>query len=164
MHVTSNYYKNILRWDILPKKQQIKKSLELPRIDKITLHMHEKFSQNSKDVYVLALCMECLTGQRVSPRIIEKGSYKLNLVSKKSRTSIHVQTTLRGKNLFNFLDKYTLGFPKLHLQENPFNKLFVCAFGNHSFYQTNLHIFESMNLLTPGLIKTGPLQININYK
>ena len=163
MHVIKNYYENIVRWDLISKKKKIKSSFATPSIEKITLHMHEKFSQSPKDVYVLSLCMESLTGQRVSPRIIEKGSYKMDLVSKKARSSIHVQVTLRNKQLFNFLDTYLLSFPRTSLESNPIELLFTCKKGNISFYQSTIDLMEPIRLLSPGLLKTGPLQINIKY-
>lgn len=162
--IVKNHYNNVTRWDLITKIPSIKKSVEVPQLKMITVQMHESHPKSSKEAYILAFCLEILTGQRVSPTILSKKSYK-NFLAPKKLPAIHLsQVSLRQPSMYIFLDKWLMFFPTKNLVYNPLLGLYNSDSKSISCYQTNTLRFPEWQQIATHLHKLGPLQLNIIKK
>ena len=158
---TLHHYENVIRWDNI-SKSNCNHRKDLFSFDKITLELHENKSSSNKDKYVLSMCLELLTGQRVSPRVLRYGNYKKRMVLQKQDTSPRCQVTLRKNRLFSFLDKMLF----TTCEETILSAISEKQLGtnNASFYFTSPLQFKELSDLSTNLYKTGPLKLHIKSR
>lgn len=156
--LTRHHYENIIRWDSISKKACNSRK-DIPSFHKIALELHENKSSSNKDKYVLAMCLELLTGQRVSPRILSYGNYKNKMVLQKQDASPRCQVTLRKNKLFSFLDKILFTTSEENILSATSEKNLDS--NNGSFYFTSPLSFKELSDLQINLYKTGPVRLHI---
>jgi ribosomal protein L5 len=158
---TLHHYENVIRWDNIPGSDCNHRK-DLFSFDKITVELHENKSSSNKDKYVLSMCLELLTGQRVSPRVLSYGNYKKRMVLQKQDTSPRCQVTLRKKKLFSLLDKMLF----TTCEETALSSVSEKQLGlnNASFYFVSPLQFRELSDMTINLYKTGPLKLHIRSK
>lgn len=159
-------YENIIRWDMITRFEDYDTPVLLPKIESMFFHMYESRIKNKKDKYVLAFLTELITGQRVSPKLLSKKSYKISLVVKRTQPTVaRSQVTLRNENFYLFMDKFTkFGLPR-SIQFNGFRELKGDAHGNVSMHADDIYSFVEMEGMSPYIHKcNGPqLQFRVNY-
>lgn len=157
-------YKDLLRWDMIKNKSFFNVD-RLPKIDKIIINIHESSLQNKKDKYILAFLLEILSGQRVSPLMLFRGTYKKTLVVKKAQPlSGRTQITLRGRNMYTFFDRWVyLSIPRA-FQFSGIKNLTFDKSGGTTFYYDDVFSFLELDGLNSLIHKCNGLQIHIVFK
>ena len=156
--LTLQHYENVLRWDNIAKPLCHQRN-ELFSFNKLTLELHESKTSSNKDKYILAMCLELLTGQRVSPKVLSYGNYKKKMILQKQDSNIRCQVTLRKKKLFSFLDKMLFTTS----EETIFNMISEKSLlgNNVSLYFVSPLQFKEFSNISINLYKTGPLKLHI---
>lgn len=155
--ICQEHYYNTVRWDAI-SKSPIKSQRDIPLPKSCILHLHEINTKTYKDRFLLAMYLELLTGQSVSPQMLTKGSYKTILAGKRAKTSTHAQVTLRKKHLFRFLDKWIL----TSLDKTTTPSFSTKNSDNFTFYYTNPFSFLETSALNINLHKMNSLQIHMH--
>lgn len=155
--LSQQHYENIIRWDSTALKYP-KCSKDVSKLDKMVLLLHENTQKHSKEKYILALCLELLTGQRTSPTILSEGTYKKSVTYTKKDKLPLAQVTLRKKSLFHFLDKVIFATPEETLLKGFTKRNVYCS---DSFYLFSPNVFRECSNLSLHLRKVGPLQVHV---
>jgi hypothetical protein len=156
---TQHHYENVFRWDSIAQKK-VTHSSAITGFKKIVLTLHEQSKKSPRDKYVLSLCLELLTGQRVSPTILSKMTYKLSMFPLKQNNATISQVTLRRKRLFLFLDRVLLNTSDVTALDNLPNS--TQPLKHFSFYYTSPLAFRECSNLHLHFHKMGPLQVHIS--
>ncbi len=153
-------YENTTRWDLLTRFG-IKNCYDVPKLSHISVRMHEAHPKQHKDRFVLALFLELISGQRVANRLVIKGKYRKSLTVKHNSDTIQVSTTLRGNNLYMFVDKWILyGLPK-STQLAHYKTMHVSKKGGMAFYYNEVLNFPETQKLFSLVHKIGGLQLHV---
>lgn len=158
--IFQNNYTNIIRWDSISRFSH-DKFYKLPRIDSIVFRLHESQPKQSKDKYIASLFLELITGQRVSPVILSKGSYKISFSTKRSRKDLQTQVTLRNCNLNWFIDRWVLLALGKNSQFNSLRNIKTDSHGGMHLYYLDIFSFFELDQLGSFIDRCNGLQMHI---
>lgn len=96
----------------LTKKHGYKTIMEVPKLDKIVINMGVgDATQNSKLIDAAVKDLEIITGQKP---VITKAKKSIAGFKVREGQAIGCKVTLRGENMFNFMDKlFSIGLPRV---------------------------------------------------
>lgn len=161
---TDYCYTNILRWDIL-SRFSINNVFLLPVINKVSLRLQEKQPKHYKNRHILALFLELCSGQRVSPIIIAKCTYKNRIAPQKtSKTNIQVTLSLRKHNLFYFLDRFSFILQKAAISSRVTNRIVYDNMGGSALIFKEYNKLPELLNINAFVYKTTSLELYFAYQ
>ncbi len=135
------YYKQILCQNFI-LKQHLKNIMELPKIKKIVLNTTSKYYvSDKKNVIPALLALQLISGQKLKYTQAKKSIAMFKL---RQNQIIGCKTTLRGKKMYQFLEKFvTYILPRLREFSN-LDKKSLDNKGNFTLGIKNLLIFPEL--------------------
>ena len=127
----------------LTKKYNYKSIMEVPKLDKIVVNMGVgEASHNSKMLEAAMHDLEVITGQKPVATKAKKAIARFKL---REAQAIGCKVTLRGENMYNFLDKLiSITLPRVRDFRGISNKSFDGR-GNYTLGLTEQLIFSEIN-------------------
>lgn len=157
-------YKELARWDMISRFPSISSSKSVPAYRSVKLRLHEDHPRHYRDRHIQSFILELISGQRVSPVSIMKGSYKKSLVVKKSSKRSQIEVTLRRHNLTSFLLRWTsLAMPSAQYFKGVGNNLISDRNGNMSFYYPDLLSFAELSQFSIFIYSCNAVQLHLSH-
>lgn len=157
-------YKELARWDMISRFPSIKSSTSVPSYQSLKLRLHEDQPRHYRDRHVQAFILELISGQRVSPVLIAKGSHKKSLVVKKASKRSQIEVTLRNSSLISFLLRWSsLAMPSAQYFRGLGSDLASDKNGNMSFYYPDLLSFSELAQFNIFIYSCNALQLHFSH-
>lgn len=157
-------YMELARWDMITRFPSIKSSKTVPSHRSLKLRLHEDHPRHYRDRHVQAFILELVSGQRVSPSILGKGSYTKSLVVKKASKRSQIQVTLRNSALVSFLLSWSsLAMPFAQYFKGVGLGLLSDRNGNMSFYYPDLLSFAELSQFNIFIYSCNALQLHFSH-
>jgi ribosomal protein L5 len=157
-------YKELARWDMISRFSSIRSSKTIPSYKSLKLRLHEDHPRHYRDRHIQSFILELISGQRVSPVAISKGTYKKSLVVKKSSKRSQIEVTLRQSLLVLFLLRWTsLAMPSAQYFKGLGSGLAGDRNGNLSFYYPDLLSFPELSQFNIFIYSCNALQLHFSH-
>jgi ribosomal protein L5 len=154
-------YVELARWDMISRFSSIKSSKNIPSYQSLKLRLHEDQPRHYRDRHVQSFILELISGQRVSPNVISKGTYKKSLVVKKVSKSSQIEVTLRGKRLALFLLRWTsFAMPSAQYFRGLGASFSIDRNGSSSLYYSDLLSFGELSQFSIFIYTCNAVQLH----
>lgn len=157
-------YMELARWDMIARFPSISLSKSIPAYQSLKLRLHEDHPRHYRDRHVQSFILELVSGQRVSPLVLGKGSYTKSLVVKKSSKRSQIQVTLRNTALISFLLRWSsMAMPSAQYFKGIGSELLSDRNGNMSFYYPDLLSFVELSQFNIFIYSCNALQLHFSH-